>query len=216
MKKLYFALTLLTTLASCQPAYSAVVINEFLADPPLGLIGDANGDGVRSSTQDEFVELFNFGSTQQDLSLWSIWDSTALRHQFPSGSLLPEFERFVIFGGGTPTNIPGLVGIASTGTLSLNNTADQIVFKNQLGHIVDQIGFSSEADRDQSLVRFPEGASAFRLHTEVSSQGFIFSPGTDSEGSQTIPNVPKVPEPYTIAILGIGIFVERKLKKLLK
>ena len=36
---------------------STVLINEVLADPPDGLAGDANHDGVRSSAEDEFVEL---------------------------------------------------------------------------------------------------------------------------------------------------------------
>jgi uncharacterized protein (TIGR03437 family) len=36
-----------------------VFINEVLADPPNGFAGDANHDGVRDGTQDEFVELVN-------------------------------------------------------------------------------------------------------------------------------------------------------------
>ncbi|HET9787350.1 MAG TPA: hypothetical protein VFP47_09455, partial [Pyrinomonadaceae bacterium] len=34
-----------------------ILINEFLADPAEGLAGDANRDGVRDSSHDEFVEL---------------------------------------------------------------------------------------------------------------------------------------------------------------
>src|SRR5207253_643028 len=37
----------------------AVIINEVLADPPDGIAGDANHDGVRDGTDDEFVELVN-------------------------------------------------------------------------------------------------------------------------------------------------------------
>src|SRR5207253_1178221 len=48
-----------------------LVINEVLADPPgaaaTDLIGDANHDGVRSSSDDEFVELVN--ATSHDLNL---------------------------------------------------------------------------------------------------------------------------------------------------
>ena len=36
-----------------------IFFNEVLADPPTGLAGDANHDGVRDGTQDEFVELVN-------------------------------------------------------------------------------------------------------------------------------------------------------------
>ena len=48
---------------------ASVIINEFLADPGRGIIGDSNQDGVSSST-DEFVELFNAGDNDVDLSGW--------------------------------------------------------------------------------------------------------------------------------------------------
>src|SRR5437867_9369322 len=39
-----------------------------LADPPEGPAGDANGDGVRNSSQDEFVEILNRSSAPIDIS----------------------------------------------------------------------------------------------------------------------------------------------------
>src|SRR5205085_788389 len=48
-------------------ALREIVINEILADPPDGLAGDANHDGVRDTSADEFVELVN--STTRDLDL---------------------------------------------------------------------------------------------------------------------------------------------------
>ena len=187
-------------------ALAVIVINEFLADPPTGIAGDANRDGTRSSSQDEFVELLNTGNITEDLSLWSLWDSSALRHRFAQGTALPSLERLVIFGGGSPSGIPGLVFTASTGTLSLNNTGDQIILKNKLGIVVNQVGFSREADRDQSLTRFPEGNGSFHLHREVSSSGLIFSPGTDVEG-RTRNLTPTVPEPWTGLSFGIGLLI---------
>ena len=47
-----------------------IVINEFLADPPVSTAnptGDANHDGTRSASQDEFIELVN--STPKDIDL---------------------------------------------------------------------------------------------------------------------------------------------------
>ncbi|MGB0513874.1 MAG: MBL fold metallo-hydrolase, partial [Wenzhouxiangellaceae bacterium] len=37
--------------------FPQVIINEILVDPATGASGDANGDGTRSATEDEFVEL---------------------------------------------------------------------------------------------------------------------------------------------------------------
>jgi len=45
-----------------------ILINEFLADPADGLAGDANGDGVRDSSHDEFVELVNTTGRDMDLN----------------------------------------------------------------------------------------------------------------------------------------------------
>jgi uncharacterized protein (TIGR03437 family) len=45
-----------------------VIINEILADPPDGIAGDANHDGVRDSSHDEFVELINTTARDLDIS----------------------------------------------------------------------------------------------------------------------------------------------------
>src|SRR5207249_6299270 len=50
-----------------------VFINEVLADPPNGIAGDANHDGVRDGTQDEFIELVNAsGADDISLSGWTV------------------------------------------------------------------------------------------------------------------------------------------------
>src|SRR5215213_966671 len=52
-----------------------VGINEFLADPPDGLAGDANGDGTRSASQDEFIEIINRTSAPVDIGGFTLSDS---------------------------------------------------------------------------------------------------------------------------------------------
>ncbi|HEU4388260.1 MAG TPA: lamin tail domain-containing protein, partial [Blastocatellia bacterium] len=91
-----------------------IVINEFLADPPTGSAGDANGDGVTNATQDEFVELVNAGSTPLAVGGFTISDATSVRFTFPSGKVIPPGEAAVVFGGGTPT---GAFGNASANGL---------------------------------------------------------------------------------------------------
>lgn len=186
------------------PAASAVVvINEFLADPPSGIAGDANRDGVRSASDDEFVELLGAGDAAQDLSLWSLWDRVALRHRFPQETSLAASGRIVVFGGGSPTGVPGWVATASSGVLSLNNSGDEIILKDAFGGVVDHVIYSSEADHDQSLTRFPEGTGPFLLHRLVSSRELLFSPGTDPDGGNP-QATHAIPEPATGTLLGIG------------
>ena len=210
-KTIVGVLFLMVCLTAAGNANAAVIINEFLADPPSGILGDVNHDGVRDSSQDEFVELLNRGNESQDISLWTLWDSAALRHQFPALTVLAPWESLVVFGGGH-VDLFDLAFTASTGTLSLNNPGDAIVLKNASGSIVDQVLYGSIADRDQSLVRYPLGSDTFRLHTEVSGSGLPFSPGKDING-QPFKSPLAVPEPSTGLLLGLGLLFCDRCRK---
>ncbi len=63
-----------TQFAGCPSAW---VINEIHADPDGSLAGDANGDGTRSSSQDEFVEIVNRTGSDVDVSGWTLADAVA-------------------------------------------------------------------------------------------------------------------------------------------
>ena len=79
-----------------------LIINEFLASPPTGPSGDANGDGIRDSADDEFVEIVNTGATPLNVGGFSINDATAVRFIFPPNTVIPAGEAAVVFGGGHP------------------------------------------------------------------------------------------------------------------
>ncbi|MEN3335478.1 MAG: large repetitive protein [Blastocatellia bacterium] len=172
-----------------------LVINEYLADPPgsaaSDLIGDANGDGSRSSSQDEFVEIINRTSEAIDLSGCKLFDADEVRHVFAKGTIVPPFEVVVVFGGGTPTGAFGnaadehLVFKASTGGLSLNNGGDTIKLTDAQGRTIDEIKFGwAEGGANQSINRDPDGNGAtFARHTEVAHDtSRLFSPGTRVTG----------------------------------
>lgn len=163
---------------------SPVVLNEILADPPPDPDGDANGDGVRSTSDDEFVEIVNLGVAPVDLAGWSLYDATGLRHEFGAGSMLAAGDFFVVFGGGTPTGIPSGSDVASTGGLSLNNTADEVRLVGADGLTRDVHAYGSEANSDQSLIRVPDGAD----WTRPSDAGYpwSFSPGRTNDAPSSI------------------------------
>ena len=72
-----------------------VVINEVLVDPASDTEGDANGDGVRDTYHDEFIEIVNRGSVTVDISGWETGPAGSERFVFPPGTLLAPGEYAV-------------------------------------------------------------------------------------------------------------------------
>jgi hypothetical protein len=168
-----------------------LVINEYLADPPDGDAGDANGDGTRSSSQDEFVELLNRTSEPIDLSGYKLSDADAVRHQFSAGTIIPPFEAVVIFGGGNPkgafgnTAENGLVFKASSGGLSLNNGGDTIKLEDPQGRLIQELKFTNtEGNANESYNREPDMSGAvFSKHSSlIDGNHQLYSPGTRATG----------------------------------
>jgi hypothetical protein len=162
----------------------ALVINEVLADPPTGPAGDANGDGSRSATEDEFIEIYNAASAPVDISGYRYVDEgVGTRHVFPEGTQIPPQTTMVVFGGGSPAStIPGRVQVASTGTLALNNGGDS--FRIETGGGSEVLSFSYDGSIDnQSLTRDPDFTGPFVAHSSATgSGGALFSPGRSVEG----------------------------------
>ncbi|MDE2998588.1 MAG: lamin tail domain-containing protein [Gemmatimonadota bacterium] len=160
-----------------------VVIQEILADPPAGDRGDANGDGTRHHSQDEFVELLNIGLKAVSLDGWQLSDAGTApgsRFTFPANTELEPGQRLVLFGGGSPAGIPGLV-FADDGAIGggLRNGGDTVFLIDPTA--TDTMAAATyddkTGDRNQSIARHPEGRGPFQLHSELSVDGALFSPG---------------------------------------
>jgi hypothetical protein len=188
----------------------SLIINEYLADPPAGPAGDANGDAVTNATQDEFVELVNAGSTPLDISGFTISDATSVRFTFPSGKIIPPGEATVVFGGGTPTGSFGnaganlLVFAAGGSGLSLNNGGDTITVKDNTTATVATLPYgSTEGNADQSITRSPDVTGGFVFHSTASgSGGSLFSPGTRVNGRPMVspdPVINSISPVFTVA-----------------
>ncbi len=193
---------------------SSIIINEFLADPASGLAGDANHDGTRDTSDDEFVEIYNTGDGAVDLTAWLLGDGTKTRHVFPEGTLLAPAQALVVFGGGEP-HLDGIFWqTSSTGSLSLNNSGDTISLLDGSA-LVDKVVYGSEANDNQSLTRNPEGeGGAFVPHTGLEgADGRLFSPGYLVNPVQIVlppeppedPQTAAVPEPLTALTLALGL-----------
>ena len=89
-----------------------IILNEVHADPASGIgtppgnvadidNGDANGDGVRDSSDDEFLELVNVSPVPINLQGWTLTVNSVIRHTFSSLTVQPGCAA-VVFGGPTP------------------------------------------------------------------------------------------------------------------
>lgn len=158
-----------------------IVINEILADPPTGEAGDANGDGTRHSSEDEFVEVLNLTHRTIQVGGWTLSDrgaTLAKRFSFPEGATIGPGERIVLFGGGSPTGIPGQVYV-DDGKIGggLTNSGDAVYLISAAGDTMASAVYGKEAGADQSIVRHPDGRGPFVRHATPPATT-RFSPGS--------------------------------------
>ncbi|HEY0004584.1 MAG TPA: lamin tail domain-containing protein [Pyrinomonadaceae bacterium] len=204
----------------------AVIINEFLADPADGAAGDANRDGQRSGTQDEFVEIANSSSATVDLSGWTIrtrpLDGTSeiIRHTFATGTLLPANDALVIFGGGQfdpdhPAFGGASVNPASSGGLALSNNGLTIILRDASGNFLNAISYGISGDNfggdavNQSITRSPDISGSYTHHKAAIGAGTrLFSPGTKLDGSFFAPRAGKLMAVHLTPLLS-NIFVDQ-------
>jgi hypothetical protein len=173
------------------PPNSNLIINEIHADPAsnadcsdLGRpseCGDANNDGVRDSGDDEFVEIINAGTSAIDISGYTLSDNTGVRFTFPASTSLSPNTAAVVFGGGTPNGIPGLV---FTDFLGLTNDGDIVTLSDDAGNPVVSLYYGEDAIVDESVTRDPDIEGFFDAHSEASPAGELFSPGRTLDGSE--------------------------------
>ena len=176
----YAGISETTTVTNEDNELPPLIINEFLADPD-GVSGDANGDGTINTSEDEFIEIYNNTLSDIDISGYMINDSSGLRHTFTSGSVIPAGEVIVVFGGGTPTNIPCLSQVASVGFLGLNNGGDTIILLDASSAIVTSYSYGSEGGDNQSVARDLDITGDFKKHSQITSNPVDFSPGRYNE-----------------------------------
>ena len=156
-----------------------LVINEILADASAL---DANGDGVVSSTDDEFVEIVNAGSGSADLGGATLADAYGVRLVIPAGTVLAPGDVLLVWGGGTlPPPAPGIHDLI--GRMYLNNDGDTVTLRDPGGAELATASYGAEAGHDVSVVRSPELDASAPLvpHTDVSP--YWASPGVRADGT---------------------------------
>ncbi len=187
-----------------------LVINEVLADPPDGAAGDANHDGTRSGTDDEFVELVNTSPAPLDLGGWTIRThalnalNETTRHTFATGTTLQPGDAFVVFGGGTfAANEPAFGGAqvvpAASGGLSFSNAGLFVIVRDGAGRPAARFAYGTANDDfggdaiNQSITRAPDSTGSYTRHTLApGADARRFSPGTKLDGSFFAPRADRL------------------------
>ncbi len=172
--------------AQVSGAETDVVINEVLADPPSGDRGDANRDGTRDGSQDEFVEILNTGSDTVAIGEWQLSDrgtDASKRFTFPPDTKIAPGEYIVLFGGGGKPNecsmSPEFGKVCyDDGSIGkgLANSGDAVFLLKTESDTIASAVWGKEGSKDQSLVRYPEGTGGWVLHSADPGKG-LFSPG---------------------------------------
>lgn len=165
-----------------EPEGPAAILNEVFASPKANG-GDANGDSVVDSADDEFVEIVNVTNSAVNLTGWHIADTYMTRFTFPPGTELQPGQAVLVFGGGDPTAFTSFGNVAvfvSENRLGLNNSGDRVTFTNTTDVVVDEMTFGSEGGNGVALVRAQDGdpAAAWVLHS-----GRAHSAGLRTDGS---------------------------------
>jgi hypothetical protein len=168
-----------------------LIINEVHYDPAGGLAGDANGDGTRDSSEDEFVEIVNDSTSSVDISGSTLSDDDGDNFIFPASTILNAGQAAVLFGGGTPTGTFGAaLMFTDDGTIGngLANGGDLVELRDSSGTLIDSVGYGSAGGvtggSGQSATRDPDLTGSFVNHsTATGSGGALFSPGTKIDES---------------------------------
>ncbi len=140
-----------------------VVLNEVLANPPSGLEGDANGDGVRDPYDDEFVELVNVSDTHVEMEGVSIYVGGRLKYWFEPLCLHPRMG-VVVFGGGSIGPTIRSAAVVSDVRFGMANDGGVVRIVGPEG-LIDEHSYSHAGPQSWTLA--PDLTGRWAKHHEV-------------------------------------------------
>ena len=121
---------------------SEVVAVSLIVNPPdqQVVINEIHYDPDENNIPEEFIELFNAGTTTVNLSGW--YFSDGIEYTIPPGVSLAAGQYLLI--AENPAVIQSRYGVAALGPWvgSLNNEGEELVLRNGLGNRVDQVDYN--------------------------------------------------------------------------
>lgn len=179
---------------SADPGSCGPVLNEVMADPA----SDWDGSGAYSSRDDEWVEIYNPGTSTLTLDGYLIGDADLSPLYGFNGTLAPHTYKLVT----------GMEAVAYQQThalgaygLRLGNDGDTVTLLHVVGAdtlLVDSYTYNTyEAEDDRSSGRRPDGSATWQLFdamnpysgtVEPVGTGLLPTPG-DSNGGVPVPAI---------------------------
>jgi hypothetical protein len=185
-----------TSTGADAPFVSTLVINEVYG----------GGGNTGAPFNQDFVELFNAGTTAVDISGFSLQYSSATGTTyaaiatFAAGTTIAPGTFFLVSSGpigttGSALPTPNVVG--STG-VNLSATAGKVRLLDAALNIVDLVGYGATANQFEGS---PAPAPSNTM--SISRTGGI---DTDNNAADFVVTIPTpVPEPATYVLLGVGL-----------
>ena len=131
-----------TATATPTPFAAGVALNEILPDPQ---VVDWDGNGT-ADWSDEWIELYNTGSTAATLGGWTLADDTKT-YTIPAGTVIWPASPLLLFR-------------RQTG-LSLGDWRDRVTLSRPDGQPADQFAYDSGPGADRSFCRSVDGTGAW-------------------------------------------------------
>ena len=105
------------------------------------VINEIHYDARNEASAEEFIELYNPGSTALDLSGWSLTD--AVEFTFPAGTTIPANSYLVICED--PATLNSVYGVTALGPWigGLRNTGEEIDLRDASGTLQDQVSYDA-------------------------------------------------------------------------
>ncbi len=135
-------------------ASSSIAINEFMPHPAGG---------------SDWVELYNFGSTDIDLTNWQLNDGTSAMKTLSGTLAAGQFLTVEVSN-------------------RLNNSGDNIILLDNTAGQVDSTSYASDPGTDKSIGRLPDGTGGFAVLTQTTK-------GSTNGQASAMPSPTSTPTP---------------------
>ena len=173
--------------------FARIEINEIMYDLPKEIGADKDR---------EWIELYNSGSSDVNLTGWKFDDGAPSKHGLNAppkngsrGSLTISAGEFIILSGKADTFIidhPEYSGTVIDTVMSLNNTSETILLLDENGNIVDSVSYTKDlgANSDGNSLQHVSGEWVAGIPTpgeaNTASTAAPYFPDESGEKSQTI------------------------------
>ena len=166
-----------------------IIVTEILFDPPADSLGDSNGDGIRDSRSDEFIEIYNRGNAAVDISGYQLLETNGIPlFTFPSSTSLNPGQFAVVYGNirstGLGTNLSAEAQYFSVSAVDDNAGFDNGLGKSNLSQAADAVILVNPAESDTLVEIFwgealPRTANAIYLGFPNTKSGLTISGSID-------------------------------------